>query len=132
MDVLQQVVALEVEAETFGFKWEHAAQIMQQIRSECDEVEEHLQAKHPNQGALQEEMGDLLHAVFSLCVFCQFEPRDTLDKTLSKFARRLHEVKRLTHAQGLANLNEQSFDELMDVWEQAKVAVSEINLEGAG
>jgi uncharacterized protein YabN with tetrapyrrole methylase and pyrophosphatase domain len=129
IDILKQVVELEHEAAAFGFEWETARQILQQIRSECDEVEEHLQAaEHTDRDALQEEIGDALHAIFSLCVFCKFEPRDTLDKTLTKFARRLHEVKRLTHAKGLVDLKDHSFDELMGVWEQAKVTTRDVDL----
>jgi len=122
MDLLEKVVFLEKEADAFGFKWENTDQIMAQINSECLEVGEHLHADiaKVNQVELQEEIGDLLHAVFSLCVFCNFSPQDTLEKTLEKFASRLNAVKQLANERGLANLNGFSFDELMGFWEQAK------------
>ena len=38
---------LEHEASNFGFKWENAHQIMDQIKSECDEITEHLDSTNP-------------------------------------------------------------------------------------
>ena len=71
MALLDKVVLLEQEADAFGFRWETTDQIMAQIESECAEISEHLHAgfAQANQAELQEEIGDLLHAVFSLCVF---------------------------------------------------------------
>lgn len=119
MDLLDKAVRLEQEADTFGFKWETTAQIMQQIRSECVEITEHLD-QPTRQGALQEEIGDLLHAVLSLCVFCKLSPQETLQKTLNKFERRLMFVKQFAHAEGKSHLNGQPFTELMRFWDQAK------------
>lgn len=121
MELLEKVVALEDEASRFGFRWENTEQIMDQIRSECAEISEQL--LKPDEAALQEEIGDLLHAVFSLCVFCKFSPKATLDKTLVKFERRLQAVKGIAEENGLINLEGKSFDELMQVWDKAKKMV---------
>lgn len=121
MDLLEKIVVLEKDAEAFGFRWETSAQIMAQIESECLEIEEHLYSgPEANQAALQEEIGDLLHAVFSLCVFCKLSPEETLRQTLAKFERRLKGVKQLTHERGLIHLNGYTFDELMALWDEAK------------
>ena len=65
MNLLDKVVALENTASEFGFEWETTDQIMKQIQSECAEINEHLGLGiAANQAALQEEIGDLLHAVF--------------------------------------------------------------------
>lgn len=125
MALLEEVVRLEKEADAFGFRWEKAEQIMAQIRSECHEIEEHLvQAPEAlSSDDLQEEIGDLLHAVLSLCVFCQYDPHETLQKTTAKFERRLSAVKALAAKQGLSDLNGHAFDELMAYWDQAKKQV---------
>lgn len=125
MDLLDKVVTLEDGASEFGFKWETASQIMQQIQSECVEIKEHLgdNFSSDNSEKLQEEIGDLLHAAFSLCVYCNFNPRETLEQTLAKFERRLNAVKEITQMQGLSNLNGVPFDDLMAIWDQAKVRV---------
>lgn len=125
MDLLEKVLVLENEALSFGFQWETSAQIMAQIQSECIEIKEHLDQKMTlaNKAKLQEEIGDLLHAVFSLTVFCNLSPRDTLQQTLDKFERRLNAVKALAKERGKANLIGSSFDELMMLWQQAKARV---------
>ena len=122
MDLLTKVKKLEEAAEEFGLRWENPGQIMAQIQSECGEINEHLsqEVDIACQAELQEEIGDLLHAVFSLCLFCKLDPKDTLKKTLNKFENRLNAVKKITQEHGLNNLDGLSFDELMHVWEKAK------------
>lgn len=113
---------LGTEAEKIGFKWEKAEQIMAQIRSECAEVTVHLEnpAQDVTQAHLQEEIGDLLYAVFSLCIFCKLSPEETLGKALTKFERRLQAVKQIMNEQKLVTLQGHAFNELMAIWEQAK------------
>lgn len=125
MDLLERVVVLENEASEFGFEWETTEQIMAQIQSECQEVSEHLLqgSLNANQQELQEEIGDLLHAVFSLCVFCKFSPRETLQKTLDKFEGRMNAVRDIAREEGITNLNGYPFDELMIIWQKAKQRV---------
>lgn len=123
MNLLKKVVALEHAASSFGFQWENTAQIMTQIQNECAEIQEHLvdnAGQAVNQAALQEEIGDLLHAVFSLCVFCQCDPETTLAQTLSKFEKRLNAVKAIAREQGLAELTGYPFEALMVIWKEAK------------
>lgn len=124
MDLLEKLAQLEKDADDFGLQWETSTQILDQIKSECLEVEEHLvSTTRQNCEELQEELGDLLHAVFSLCVFCNLNPRQTLEKTLAKFERRLEAVKEISTEQGLKHLHGHAFKELMAIWQQAKLRV---------
>jgi uncharacterized protein YabN with tetrapyrrole methylase and pyrophosphatase domain len=124
MDILKKITHLEKEAAAFGFQWETSSQIMEQIRSECLEVEEHLNVEsNKDTSALQEEIGDLLHAVFSLCVFCKLDPKETLQQTVDKFERRFLAVKMIAKEKQLTTLQGLSFDELMSIWKQAKKSV---------
>ncbi len=125
MELLDKVVSLEESASEFGFRWESSDQIMQQIQSECEEVKEHLHhgLSQDNRAALQEEIGDLLHAVFSLCVFSGFSPRVTSGQSLTKFERRFRAVKLVAEERGLNNLDRKPFDELMCIWDRAKELV---------
>lgn len=118
MDIFKRLTLLENEAADFGFKWVKAQQIITQIESEISEVKVHLNDQ--NKTKLQEEIGDLLHAVFSLCVFCQLDPLQTLEKSVVKFESRFQAVKSLAREQGLSSLNGKSFDDLMSYWDQAK------------
>ena len=124
MQILKKLTLLEKDAEQFGFKWDNTQQIMAQIKSECDEIDEHLShITDDNKPKLQEEIGDLLHAVFSLCVFCELDATDTLTRSVDKFERRLNTVKAIAQEKGIATLNGYAFDELMKFWDQAKKRV---------
>lgn len=125
MNILQELLALEHEAEQFGFKWDNTKQIMAQIQSECLEIQNHLDdfKTEMEKEKLQEEIGDLLHAVFSLTVFCKFDPKKTLELSVAKFKRRLIAVKQIANEQGLTTLQGRSFQELMVFWDQAKILV---------
>lgn len=118
MDILTKLTTLENEATNFGFKWETSNQIMSQIKSELLEIENHL--KDGDRKKLQEEIGDLLHAVFSLCVFNQFDPETTITNSVDKFEHRFKIVQRLAIKDGLMTLNGKSFDDLMTYWDKAK------------
>lgn len=118
MNILEKLTNLEHEAADFGFKWETSNQIIEQIKSEITEIDVHL--KDGDQNKLQDEIGDLLHAVFSLCIFNQFDPEKTLSNSIKKFERRFKLVEQLAKEKGLNNLHGLSFQELMSYWEQAK------------
>lgn len=122
MDILKKLTQLENEAAAFGFKWENPQQIMAQIRSELTEIEAHLD-NPMEENKLQEEIGDLLHAVFSLCVFCKFDASKTLSDSIQKFERRFRETQKLANQDGLVDLNGQSFENLMAFWNKAKELV---------
>lgn len=117
--IFDDIDNLEKEAVLFGLQWETKAQIMAQIRNECLEIEEHLEAKD-KRAALQDEIGDLMHAVFSLCTYCNFDTELTLRKSLNKFEHRLNAMKVIAKEQGLEDLQGKSFDELMRYWDLAK------------
>ena len=124
MNILEKLTHLEKDSEKFGFKWENTHQIMAQIKSECDEIDEHLtDATEENKTKLQEEIGDLMHAVFSLCIFCDLDAKETLTKSVDKFDRRLSSVKTIAKENGITTLNGYAFDELMKFWNQAKKRV---------
>lgn len=122
MNILDKMTALEKEADAFGFKWETAEQIKDQINSELREVDVHLLDNDKTK--LQEELGDLLHAVLSLTVFCGFDPHKTVEDSVNKFEKRFNLVKQLAAEQGLKDLNGKSFSELMAFWDLAKAAES--------
>lgn len=119
MNIIEKIVTLENEASSFGFKWETPDQIIEQIRSEIEEIKVHL--KDQDRTKLQDEIGDLLHAAFSLCVFCQLDPVETMTQNLNKFEKRFRATQQLALAEGLDNLNGQSFKKLMQLWDQAKL-----------
>jgi uncharacterized protein YabN with tetrapyrrole methylase and pyrophosphatase domain len=112
------VTKQELDAEKFGFYWEHIDQLIEQIQSECREVQEAFANK--DKPHLQEEIGDLIQAAISLAVFCKLDPRETLLKSIEKFQRRYDIVVELARSEGYESLHNQSFETLMGFWNRAK------------
>ncbi|MFZ2314538.1 MAG: MazG nucleotide pyrophosphohydrolase domain-containing protein [Gammaproteobacteria bacterium] len=121
MTIFKKLTALENEASDFGFAWETAEQISSQIQSELSEIKAHF--KDQDKTKLQEEIGDLLHAAFSLCIFCELDAEKTLENSVAKFERRFHSVKQLAAQDDLHSLKGKDFKELMLYWGQAKKLV---------
>lgn len=122
MNILEKIYNLEKDADNFGFRWDNPLQILQQIRSECQEVEEHFNHDSliEKNSDLQEEISDLMHAVFSLCVFCDFDIEETINISLEKFLSRMFMVRKLAAENGVDNLSKHSFAERMAYWDAAK------------
>lgn len=121
MDIFTKLLKLEHEATDFGFAWDNSEQIMTQILSECKEVKVHLYDE--NKEKLQEEIGDLLHAIFSLCAFNKIDALDTLTNSVNKFERRFRVVQELAKEQGYSSLKGESFEKLMQLWDASKKTV---------
>lgn len=120
MKIFKKLIEIETQAKEYGFYWPDTKSIIEQINSEILEIEELLQGRNHAKDHLQEEIGDLLHAVFSLCVYCNFDPQTTLDKSLKKFEKRFNKVKELAAKDGLKDLHNKSIEESMQYWSVAK------------
>ena len=118
-NVLNGLIFLEKEAKVFGFDWPNEIMIIDQALDECREIKEVIN-NNESRERLQEEIGDLLHSAISLCVFTGFDVEETLSKVIVKFGSRMQAIKSLTEAEGLVNLQGQSFDFMLELWKQAK------------
>lgn len=116
---LQNLLHLEKDAREFGFEWPDEQVILEQAIDECREIKETI-AKQEGRERLQEEIGDLLHSIISLCDFSGFDVDETLAKVNSKFGKRMQAIKKLTHEASLPNLKGQSFEFMMELWQKAK------------
>lgn len=122
MNIFKEMAAIEKQAAEFGFKWFNHSQILEQIISECKEiaaVADHTETRNN----LQDEIGDLLHATLCLCLFCGFDPLQTLEKSLQKFQKRFTTVVNLAKEAGYTSLENQPFELLMQFWDEAKKLV---------
>lgn len=108
----------EKEAEDFGFCWETVDQILDQVKSEAEEVREAHQ--EGDLVHLQEELGDLLSAALEACLFCGFDPEETLEKIIQKLRHRFQVMKELVHAQGMDSLKNETGKVALSYWNQAK------------
>jgi uncharacterized protein YabN with tetrapyrrole methylase and pyrophosphatase domain len=121
-DLLKKVESLEIQAKEYGFYWHNAEQVMQQIHSECKEIEELLDDRNKQSKELQEEIGDLLHAAISLCVYCGYDSKTTLEQALNKFEKRFIMTKYYAKQDGHNNLHGKTVKEMMKYWDMAKMS----------
>jgi uncharacterized protein YabN with tetrapyrrole methylase and pyrophosphatase domain len=125
MHALQQLLEVEKEARAFGFEWPNQEMIIAQIVDECREIKEDIQANATSE-KIQEEIGDVLHAAISLCVFSGYDLEKTFAVTHKKFAARMQAMKILTRENGLTSLHGQTIEFMLTLWDKAKLMASEV------
>lgn len=118
-DLIKQFEDQIRRADEFGFSWKEASQLLNKIRSECSEVEEEL-GQPINSNALQQEVGDLLHATLSLILFLNMDINDTLKKSLVKFEGRFEKMQKIANQEGFHTLKNSSLETILDFWKKAK------------
>lgn len=116
--LLKRIEKQELEAKKFGFYWENVHQLIDQVKSECKEIQEAL--NEDDTAHLQEEIGDLIQAAVSLAVFCGLDPHETLLKSIEKFQKRYDAVVQLAQKDGHDNLHQKPFEVLISYWKRAK------------
>ena len=79
--IFKEFVLLDQEAKAFGFYWEAISAIIRQIDSECQEV----LAELSNPKLLQEELGDLLHAMICCIIFLELDLSKELEAYVDQF-----------------------------------------------
>lgn len=117
-DLLQKIIRQEETAAEFGFYWENIEQLLEQIQSECAEVKEAWLNK--DNIHLKEEVGDLINATVSLCIFLKLDPFETLSESAEKFQKRYDSLVTLVNQDGLQHLKNKPLDILLNYWDKAK------------
>ncbi|GJE39004.1 ATP diphosphatase [Methylobacterium persicinum] len=85
-------------AASYGFDWDDAAQVIDKVREETDEVAEAL--AQGEAGALAEEIGDLLFSVANLARHAGIDPEAALRDGTAKFERRFKAMAEALRAEG--------------------------------
>ncbi len=105
------------KASKSGFEWEAELEIIEKIEEELQEVKQAL-LKNDHEH-LQEEIGDLLFVLVSLCRWRNIEAEESLQKATGKFMLRFRSVESEARRQGKA-LTQMSTAELKELWQKAK------------
>lgn len=119
INLLQEIVLLEKQATSNGFAWPNVNMILDQVTNECKEVQQAI-ADNESPARVQEEIGDILHAAISLCVFMNFDVEETLANSKNKFEKRFLAVLDIAREQGYTDLKKQPIEKLLTLWELAK------------
>lgn len=122
MDKLPQglpalMLALEVSKRAVkqGFEWPDFESLWACVMSEFDEFRADLDSQAPFEN-LEDELGDILFASVNLARYHGVNPEIALHKATQKFIRRYQTMETLSNKP----INEQSFEQLDDLWSQAK------------
>jgi len=140
MPALLQALKISEKAVNQGFEWEKEADVWAKLHSEISELQEaisHPDLVSPKSGqtidpnkkkdsdkAKQEvalEFGDALFCMVNLARWHALDPEECLLMTINKFKNRFEWMER--HSE--RPLNEHSAEQLNDLWEGAKAALTE-------
>ena len=113
-----RAVKLQKRAARVGFDWPEAAQVLDKIVEEIDEIR-HEMANGSAPERLRDEIGDLLFAVVNLARHLDVDPEGALRGTNLKFERRFRRIEALLAESG-REAKDASLDELEALWVQAK------------
>lgn len=117
--MIKKFVEIDQDARDFGFDWPNVDMILHHISSELAEIKCAIDEGEPPQ-RVQEEIGDLIAASISLCVFMGFDAEETLAKQNEKFGRRIETLKELAKERGLESLEGHSLETSLELWNEVK------------
>ena len=119
LPALTRAVKIQKRAGRVGFDWPEAAQVIDKIEEELDEVRVELTAVPRDDGRVAEEIGDLLFAVVNLARKAGVDAETALRHATAKFDRRFRAVEELLEMRGKSPENS-SLDEMEALWGQVK------------
>lgn len=116
---LNKLLTAEKKAIDCGFVWPNSDMALDQLISEAHEVRQAI-GENESRERIQEEIGDLIHASLSLCIFMKFDVEETLIQAGNKFEKRLSKMLKIAQEQGYSSLKNQPTEVLLHLWELAK------------
>ncbi len=119
LPALTRAQKLTAKAAKVGFDWPEAAQVVEKIHEELDEVGE--AAASGDRDRVEDEIGDLLFAAANLARHYGIDPETALRRTNAKFERRFGSIEKALARQG-QSLNEADLDTMEKLWVEAKNA----------
>jgi len=122
LPALTRAQKLTSKAAKVGFDWPDAAQVIDKIHEELEEVKE--ASSTGKRDRIEDEIGDLLFSVTNLARHYGIDPESALRRTNIKFERRFRAVEHALQEQG-RSLTEASLDEMERLWVQAKLSERE-------
>jgi MazG family protein len=122
LPALLRAFHIGVRAASVGFDWTRAADVVDKIQEEVDELREVVVGGQPiDTGRAEEEMGDLLFSIANLARQLGIEPETALRKANDKFTRRFEAMDRSLSSTGRA-MKDMTLAELEGEWQRAKLA----------
>ena len=108
---------ISLEASADGFEWEKAEEVLDKIGEELDETRHAL--SDGDQRSVENELGDLLFAVFNAIRYLKIDPIKVMERGRRKFEIRYRTAQKMMQEDGLDSRKLSSL-ELNNYWEKAK------------
>ncbi|RQO30185.1 nucleoside triphosphate pyrophosphohydrolase [Taibaiella sp. KBW10] len=108
---------LQDKAKQVGFEWDTAAEVLEKVREEMNELQEAIDSGH--QQHVEEEFGDVLFSLVNYARFLKVDAENALEKTNKKFKYRFEQMENLA-AQRDLNFTELSLLEMDALWNEVK------------
>ena len=120
LPALLRAFHIGVRAASVGFDWTKAADVVDKIQEEVDELREVVANGRPiDNDRAEEEMGDLLFSIANLARQLGIEPETALRKANDKFTRRFEAMDQSISSAGRA-MKDMTLEELEGEWQRAK------------
>ncbi len=119
MPALARAHEVSKRAVRAGFEWPDFGGVIDKIREETAELEEAIAGGDPE--AIKSEIGDLLFTLVNVARWQKVDAEDALRMMLDRFQGRFE----LMEGMATKPLNDLSFEEWDDLWNQAKAKVAE-------
>ena len=101
-----------------GFEWEHENQVWDKVEEEIAEFQS--AESDADQGAMEDEFGDILFALINYARFKGIDPETALEKVNKKFKGRFEYIE----ANAKDQLQNMTLAEMDELWEEAKGKLS--------
>jgi MazG family protein len=108
---------LQKKASKVGFDWPDEAGVLDKVREEVEELAAEME--QGNEGAFEEELGDLLFSVVNLARFRKIDPEVLLAAANVKFETRFAEMEKALKSAG-SGLEAAGLEEMEAAWQAAK------------
>ena len=126
LPALRRAEKLSKRAANVGFDWSDPDEVLEKCAEEFLEVKQALHSGE--QGAIEEEIGDLLFALANLARKAKIAPEAALSAANCKFIRRFHHVEERCRQDGI-RIEEAGLERLERYWNEVRKADKE---QGSG
>jgi len=120
LPALTRALKLQGRAARVGFDWPEAAQVLDKIEEEIEEVRVEIAEGSPHD-RLEDEVGDLLFACVNLARKLKLDPETALRRGNAKFERRFRFIEAALATDGRSP-DQSGLDEMESLWTKAKLA----------
>jgi MazG family protein len=117
LDPLTKAHRIQERVAGVGFDWEDHRGAWDKVAEELEEVREAIESG--DEGAVEEELGDLLFAVVNLTRLAGSHPTTALDRANRKFHARFERLEAVAKERGIV-LEEAGLEALDALWEELK------------